>query len=741
MRAPSYEPQTNAPQGPQTRFDAPDRSGVGAGIARGLQGLARGVDQYAQAELAIQERHNDITSRQLALEWRKQIQPMLAQYQTLKGANAVAEAENMRAQIAKTREEYAERAGNQRMREMFSMRTDEQLVEYDGVIVSHGLKEQVQSEIDTNKAELSEAQTMIARNPFDKKVLAENLSVIAAVSSDLSTLAGDDDAAAEDRLRSANTVAVSTAIAGMLKAPNVDLGQVISFYEEHKDMLSAAGIAEIEGVLAEPRQNRADDAELENLFSGVSSSSADAGAGGGVASSAPASPATTAPRQTPVAGRETSDFAAHQKRGSAGYDIVAPAGSAIKPVAEGVVEEVGTGKTGGNFIRIRHPDGTLTSYMHMGAPAAFKRGDRVTRSTVIGTVGSTGRATGPHLHLEVKDAKGRQIDPEEYLKGSSPVGSPSEPRLWNEAAVLAEINRKEDAGKYTPEQADRLRTRFARRVKADQDVISLREAGAVDGISQWLIENGDTFTDLSQMPAELRANLSPERLLAYANMAQANAAAQAPDKVAGGAVKAVIEGMAITDPEAFIGADLTAYAGVMTPPQIAELQQKQIKMRDERDQGVLDFEPGLKIKTTISAMSSAEGTTLTTGQQGNIAVLMEQFISKRFKAQGGKELGDADYMDAYRYATQKVSGTSDRGIDNFFMGGETEAERYKFTKTVERATAEVEADRSARQQARAQNAEIREARSRFGSRYGRPPSQQELNIILEEVRKERARGY
>jgi len=85
-----------------------------------------------------------------------------------------------------------------------------------------------------------------------------------------------------------------------------------------------------------------------------------------------------------------------------GIDISAPLGTPIKAAAGGVVKlaEKGDGPYGWRMV-IDHGDGTSTWYAHMSA-FAVGEGDRVQMGQVIGSVGSSGMATGPHLHFEVR---------------------------------------------------------------------------------------------------------------------------------------------------------------------------------------------------------------------------------------------------------------------------------------------------------------------------------------------------
>lgn len=92
-----------------------------------------------------------------------------------------------------------------------------------------------------------------------------------------------------------------------------------------------------------------------------------------------------------------------------GIDIAAPIGTPIHAIADGeVIMATGNGSAG-NEIRIRHKNGMVTRSLHM-SKRTVKKGDKVKRGQVIGTVGSTGRSTGPHLHFEIS-INGKTINP------------------------------------------------------------------------------------------------------------------------------------------------------------------------------------------------------------------------------------------------------------------------------------------------------------------------------------------
>jgi murein DD-endopeptidase MepM/ murein hydrolase activator NlpD len=84
-----------------------------------------------------------------------------------------------------------------------------------------------------------------------------------------------------------------------------------------------------------------------------------------------------------------------------GVDFGASYGTPIMAAGDGTVEMAGWNGAYGKYVRIRHIGVYATAYAHMSAIGNLRQGQRVHQGQVIGYVGATGRATGPHLHYEV----------------------------------------------------------------------------------------------------------------------------------------------------------------------------------------------------------------------------------------------------------------------------------------------------------------------------------------------------
>jgi murein DD-endopeptidase MepM/ murein hydrolase activator NlpD len=126
------------------------------------------------------------------------------------------------------------------------------------------------------------------------------------------------------------------------------------------------------------------------------------------------------PSLWPVIGRITSAFGETRfspssggTRPHQGIDIAAPTGTPIMAPADGVVIIAGKEAQYGRLVSIDHGHGYATRYGHL-KDIRVKPGDRVHAGQILGTVGTSGNTTGPHLHYEVR-IHGRPVNPFLYL--------------------------------------------------------------------------------------------------------------------------------------------------------------------------------------------------------------------------------------------------------------------------------------------------------------------------------------
>jgi|TARA_Y100000994_G_scaffold85991_1_gene71118 murein DD-endopeptidase MepM/ murein hydrolase activator NlpD len=119
-------------------------------------------------------------------------------------------------------------------------------------------------------------------------------------------------------------------------------------------------------------------------------------------------------------------------RAHRGVDYAAPTGTPVQATGNGVIVHRARESTYGNRIDIQHPNGWTTRYAHMNAFArGFSVGSRIKQGDIIGYVGMTGLATGPHLHYEML-LHGRHEDP---LGIDLPSGDPVPNDQWDQWQV------------------------------------------------------------------------------------------------------------------------------------------------------------------------------------------------------------------------------------------------------------------------------------------------------------------
>ncbi|MCR5783837.1 MAG: peptidoglycan DD-metalloendopeptidase family protein [Clostridia bacterium] len=207
---------------------------------------------------------------------------------------------------------------------------------------------------------------------------------------------------------------------------NSYLSQLNSQSEEYQDMITGyeTDIAEFESEISSILQRRAAEREAaqQQSSSGDGGSSGDSGSsssGGGYTGTGDFGAPLSISGQYVSSGyyyRTNPVTGAEEHHG--GLDIAAPNiyGASIYACDSGEVATATYHYSWGNYVLIDHGNGYATLYAHMSS-IAVSEGQSVSKGQVIGYVGSTGYATGPHLHIEVW-INGSRTDPSPYI----PVG-------------------------------------------------------------------------------------------------------------------------------------------------------------------------------------------------------------------------------------------------------------------------------------------------------------------------------
>jgi murein DD-endopeptidase MepM/ murein hydrolase activator NlpD len=112
----------------------------------------------------------------------------------------------------------------------------------------------------------------------------------------------------------------------------------------------------------------------------------------------------------PLAAPIGDTFGPRGDRFHAGVDFIAASGTAVHAAGAGRVAFAGYSRGGyGRLVVLRHASGVSTWYAHLSR-IAVHRGERVLAAALVGRVGASGNATGPHLHFEVR-VRGAAVNP------------------------------------------------------------------------------------------------------------------------------------------------------------------------------------------------------------------------------------------------------------------------------------------------------------------------------------------
>lgn len=124
-------------------------------------------------------------------------------------------------------------------------------------------------------------------------------------------------------------------------------------------------------------------------------------------------------------------------RAHTGVDFGAPTGTRVKAVADATVAFAGRKGGYGNLIILRHSNGFETYYAHLsGFASGIRNGRAISQSDIIGYVGMTGTATGPHLHYEVRIGGSPRNPVAVKLPGAPPLAAAQKARFSQQTAAL-----------------------------------------------------------------------------------------------------------------------------------------------------------------------------------------------------------------------------------------------------------------------------------------------------------------
>lgn len=622
------------------KLRAPDMSGTGLeALGRGVQAVGQGLGQYAATQDQIQQHADQINARASGIGFDTKARSIVSDFANLQGADAVNQSADYQVRISALRKETLEGMGNARQRAFLAPMLAESEGSALNAIADHSKKQQFTFAQGTYSSGVSNAQQAAVQMAGNPEQQAKSIDEGRQYLAQLGHLEGWDDNT--KALKDKEFVSgIHAGVIDHLLAQPDQLDAATGYYQAHKGEMTFAAQNAAEARFKDPLQQR----QAASDFMAVAS-----GANG--AAPAKGETATIAPGkyQAPVAGKITNTFEQHQERGSAGLDIAAPQGSSIHPIAGGTVT-VGQDARSGNYVMVKHPDGTTSSYAHMGN-VSVKNGDVVEASDVLGTVGMTGHTTGPHVHLRVRDADGNDVDPQKVIgtqaAGGQVVGPANTPRRWDKATIYANIDAHAD---WSPERKEAAKRYADRTIGSDEQLLSRQEDEADRQANEAVLAMGDKFTSMNQLPQSIVARMSVEARTKWQAVAKANATPSQPK--ADGAAAIMLQLMPYYEPDKFKNANLGEWQGKVTPGELAGAMRKQAEMRTKPDDA---WSPRTGITSAFQFGKSMDGVKYNPHQEAAILQTMEDEAKAIYARNGNKPLGDADFQGLYRSATKKIT--------------------------------------------------------------------------------------
>ena len=346
-----------------------------------------------------------------------------------------------------------------------------------------------------------------------------------------------------------------------------------------------------------------------------------------------------------------------------GVDFPAPAGTPIFATAAGKVIKSGHDAASGNFVIIDHGDGTTSSYSHMQAASALKAGDVVTPDTKLGGVGSTGRSTGPHLHMVVRQG-GKTVDPTKVIGAAQQSAT-----RYDLDGLLAKVDAQEG---WSFERRERAKDGIRARVSLSDNLKARKEADASDAALEWLLKKGDSFTDLSQMPAAIRDGLSPEAQTTFTARAKSNltGAGVKSNSIAAMRLHVIQQG----NPDTFLKLNLAEYVGKVTNAELDSAVTDQARLRGPGGDKIIQSRSAISTAIgTFTDLDPAMAKLLDKKEKpeafARVAKDMERYITS---VTGGKREPTGQEMDAaWKRAIMPVVSSGG------FFGGKSEVPRFQ----------------------------------------------------------------
>lgn len=628
-RAPSYNPNQVGPaETTGVRFRTPDFADSPIAIA--LDGAAKVLGKYAEMKdgLELEQDKTDVGSG--TLSFQDEAGEVLANAKATRGVDAGAAYKAAEERLLKTRQSLLTQARSPRARKMLQERTDAYLTSYRAELAQHEVTETRAAASETFGAQAVMAREEAARLWMQPEAVAAQVQLGREAIRERERLSGSSPevaAKAEHEYESS----VHRGVVESLQAKG-DVDGALDYGQAHLGNLTLGDLTSVSAGLRGAIETRQASTDAQWAI----------GQGGPVPATSPGAKYTPPVKN----GRITSAYGVERGKGRAhnGVDFAAPEGSAVSPLAGGVVVAVGWDARSGNFVIVDHGDGVTTSYAHLGTHSV-KRGDRVTGTTMLGPVGMTGNTSGPHVHV-VARKNGKPVDPMQFIGRNAPSAQAA--GEWDKRSAYQSIDSKAD---WSFERKQRAKQWIDQEFSRKDSIDAREEREADDEAKKIIVGLGDRFTSFDQIPKNVRDRMSIDAVSSFSDMAKANSA---PAPVAANGPEFLrLQRISIESPEQFAQMDINRSASYLTPGEFARLDADQARIAKGGSKEV-------SIRTAIAGHINTFATPdmNLTGERNKsdwleVYRVMEATVSQ---GTGGKRMPtDKELDDAFALATRTVT--------------------------------------------------------------------------------------
>lgn len=658
-RVAPYQPGQIGPVNPvEERLRvANDGGGIGGAIAGGMATLGQSVGKFAVAQDAMDAAQDENYARHLAVQFKMQADPLVAEYSALQGKNAVDRGADTQEGIKRLREQLIGQAANGRQRNMLTSLLDTSTGEYMGKVGAHAAKQQFTMAENTAKSEIALYGDEAAREIGNPQVSERARNNGMAAIDRLSALHGWDDSTKALERRKFTSGIHSSALDQALANDDVDMAQ--AYFEAHGDEMTDGDRLEALGRLQKPLIERADRTDLMGVISGI-----------------PAVEGSGAKPASPWAGVAVNVASAF------GLDPV-DVGAIMSYETGGTFSPTIMGGKNGNYMgliqfgqeerrkygidRNSTPEDWTKAITGFLTDRGFKRGMGVLDlySTInAGTPGRYNASDGngtvrTHVDKIVRDHRGKA---QQWIGG----GLGSMPGAWDKTAVYSAIESKGAAEGWQPEKVQRLKTMADREIASSEQLLNRQQKQADDAAAELVLSKREGFTNTASIPRAVWNNLSPQQRTKYEEVAERNRVPKEP--VANGGDIMALNTMRYYEPDRFKSLNLAEYQGKVTRAEMDTMLTAQAQARTAKPN---DWSPRTGIVSAVSYGQTVGQLKLNDAEKAAVMQTMEAEANALY-AQKKTPLTDNDYQALFRSATRAVPTTT-------WLGGESSKPRYQLS--------------------------------------------------------------